>query len=145
MEYKGFRLLKLPENMTDAIRIKKIRSGLNPDDVARFFKSTGRPMSDWKSVLPFSPRTFERKISHTKKQLKPEPLRGESAEAILETAEIYHIGQMAFDDRLDRLNEWLTTENPYLEEQTPLSLLDTHHGREMVKNELSRIEHGIFG
>ena len=144
MVLNGFQLLKLPEDMTDSFRIEIIREGFNPWEVVSFFRGTGLPMTDWKAVLPFSPRTLERKVSNSKKRVKAVRLKGEYAEAILETIEIYKIGQEAFDDRLDRLNEWLATENPYLDRNTPLSLMDTHHGREMVINELNRIEHSVF-
>jgi putative toxin-antitoxin system antitoxin component (TIGR02293 family) len=40
---------------------------------------------------------------------------------------------------------WLTRPNPALAGKTPLSLLDTSHGWDQVKQVLGRIEHGVPG
>lgn len=44
----------------------------------------------------------------------------------------------------DVCNEWLKTKNAALGDQTPLSLMRSDFGIDMVINELGRIEHGII-
>ncbi len=47
-------------------------------------------------------------------------------------------------ESIERVRDWLTTENRALGGQPPLDLLDTDAGAREVDDALGRIEHGIF-
>ncbi len=67
----------------------------------------------------------------------------ETSERIFELAELYAYGRDVFGT-IENFNSWLYTESLPLGGQTPFSLLDTSFGIGMVKQELGRIDHGIF-
>jgi len=48
-----------------------------------------------------------------------------------------------FEDR-SRFLSWMKHPNKAFANKTPMSLLDSKHGVDMVLNELGRIEHGVF-
>ena len=143
MKKSFLKMMEIPERTVGEVDnvkvVNLIRKGFDHQQITHFFGYTGKPLSDWSKVLPISKRTLERKISD-----KGNRVKGEPAEAIIESAEIYEIGINAFDGSIDRLNEWLETANPYLGGNKPFSIMDTHHGRDMVKDELTRIEYGAF-
>jgi len=91
------------------------------------------------AILPISMRTFQRELSGRNKILKY-PV----SETLIEMGEIYAVGIDAFDGKKQRLNEWLCTKNTYFNNKTPLEIMNTHKGRDLVKDELYKIEYSEF-
>ena len=65
------------------------------------------------------------------------------SEQILQIAEVAARGTNVFEEK-DKFLSWMQQPNKALANKTPLSLLHSRFGTEMVLDELGRIEHGIF-
>ena len=65
------------------------------------------------------------------------------SEQILQIAEVATRGVEVFGDK-DKFINWMNHPCKPLANKTPLSLLNSRFGMEMVLDELGRIEHGIF-
>ena len=97
------------------------------------FKITQLVMS---KMLRVSPRTLQRK--------RPgERLNPVASERLLETAEAYQRGVEVLGTD-EATSKWMAEENVALGGLTPLSLLETHRGTQLVLDVLGRIEWGVF-
>lgn len=67
----------------------------------------------------------------------------ELPEQVLQIAEVAAKGSKVFEGR-DRFLVWMNHPNKALNNQTPMSLLNSKFGTDMVLNELGRIGHGVF-
>lgn len=67
----------------------------------------------------------------------------ELSEQNQQIAEVIAKGSRVFEGR-DKFLAWMNHPNQALNNQTPMSLLDSKFGRGMVLDELGRIEHGVF-
>ncbi|MEK6775878.1 MAG: antitoxin Xre/MbcA/ParS toxin-binding domain-containing protein [bacterium] len=94
--------------------------------------STGR-MTE---LLPISERTLQR-------YAPGEHFDRVVSEQILRIAEVAARGTAVFGDKV-KFIKWLESENKALGGKTPVSLLVSSFGVEMVLDELGRIEHGVF-
>ena len=105
-----------------------------------FFSLTEKmPFSlvQWASILRISRRTMER-IRDEKKAIEPP-----YAEQVIRVVMLYNYGVTVFGSA-KKFNQWLTLPSLPLGNITPQTLLNNSYGVEAVKNELGRIEHGIF-
>lgn len=93
---------------------------------------------DWTEILNISTKTLQRYSQETKHFFKPI-----QSEKIIEIAEVSRLGQDVFGDN-DRFKSWLNTPNYALGNQLPLELLKDSYGKELVMNELMRINYGIL-
>lgn len=87
------------------------------------------------ALLPVTERTLQR---YTPQQ----PLNRMVSEHLLQLAEVAARGVEVFGDKAAFL-AWLHHANTALGHQTPVSLLSSRFGVEMVLEELGRLEHGI--
>lgn len=147
MENIGYAFLKMVCRLSE-----KETAGLHNDsDLVDFMKNkfktsyaknliefSGLSLNDWSSILPVSKRTLQRELETN------HIFDAKLAEPMVAMSEIYAIGLQAFDDDKERLIEWLHEKNPYFNGKTPVEILDTHKGRELVRLELIRIEYGGF-
>lgn len=117
--------------------IQQVRSGVKrgkADEVASQIGLTDKEMAP---ILNLSERTLHR--------LRPDALLDNNAsERLLLLEQLIRHGLDVFDARADILGRWLRTPLPELQQQSPLTLLDTTTGLSMVDNVLGRIEHGIY-
>ncbi len=60
-----------------------------------------------------------------------------------ELAEVSSLGIEAFGDE-NHFKEWLHTESMALNNYTPFDLIQDSYGKELVIDELNKIEHGVF-
>ncbi len=137
-------MYKIPESM-----IKKIHNDIELIEVIRkyfissyaesFINFSELPLKTLSGLLPISLSTLQRELKSKKKKLEI-PV----SEAFIEIGEVYKMGLIAFDGDKDRFNEWLNTKNPYFNNERPLYIMDTHKGRDLVKDELIRIEYSEF-
>jgi putative toxin-antitoxin system antitoxin component (TIGR02293 family) len=93
---------------------------------------------DWTEILNISTKTLQRYSQDTKHSFKPI-----QSEKIIEIAEVSRLGQDVFGDN-DRFKSWLNTPSYALGNQLPIELLKDSYGKELVMNELTRINYGIL-
>jgi len=123
----------------DTELIDFIRKGFKAVYAKNFIDFSKLSLQTWASILPISKRTLQRELEKEKSIVDIKV-----SEPLIEIGELYSLGLEAFDDNKDRLNEWLKSENAYFNGRTPLEIMDTHKGRDLVKSELIRIEYSEF-
>lgn len=94
------------------------------------------PMSEMAQLLPVTERTIQRYRPH-------QHFNRVVSEHILQLAEILAYGTAVFGDR-EKFLRWLRIPNAALGHRTPFELLDSRFGAEIIRDELGRIEHGVF-
>ena len=102
-------------------------------NLARFLSF---PIDQIAELLPISERTIQR---YTRSQYFNRAV----SEQILQIAEVVAKGVEVFEDR-DRFLTWMQQPNVALGNKTPVSLLSSRFGTQMVLDELGRIEHGVL-
>lgn len=110
--------------------------GVTKEALLRLADYLGISVHQLAEVLPVTERTIQRYA------LKKHFNRVVS-EQILQLAEIAARGSEVFGDR-SRFLDWMKTPSRALADKTPLSLLQSKFGAEMVLDELGRIEHGVL-
>jgi putative toxin-antitoxin system antitoxin component (TIGR02293 family) len=93
------------------------------------------PLTQIAELLPISERTVQR-YSRSKHFNRP------ISEQILQIAEVVVKGVEVFEIKNNFL-VWMKQQNVALGRKTPLSLLSSRFGTQMVLDELGRIEHGV--
>lgn len=87
-------------------------------------------------ILHVTERTIQRKKDQDR-------LNEALSEQIIQIAEVYSRGSDVFDSP-DDFQAWVNTANRALGNKTPMELLSSRYGAQMVLDELGRIEHGVF-
>jgi len=93
---------------------------------------------DWASFLGISTKSLQR--NKIKEDFIFKPLQSEK---ILELAEVTSLGNTVFDSET-QFYMWLKTPSFALGNLQPIELLRDSYGKEMVVNELNKIDQGIF-
>ena len=93
---------------------------------------------DWADFLGVSERTLVRNKAKVDYVFESIP-----SEKILELAEVTSLGRDVFDSE-KQFYLWLNTPNFALGNLVPFELLKDSYGKEMVMNELHKIDYGIF-
>ncbi|WP_439883091.1 type II RES/Xre toxin-antitoxin system antitoxin [Pontibacter sp. MBLB2868] len=93
--------------------------------------------TEWSGYLHLSERTFQR---YKKEKRKFDPLHSEK---ILEITLVYNKGVEVFGDKAN-FDAWLEAKNVALGGIKPKELLDNTFGIGLLKDELTRIEHGVL-
>ncbi|MWB94420.1 DUF2384 domain-containing protein [Flavobacterium sp. GA093] len=93
---------------------------------------------DWASFLGISTKSLQR--NKVKENFIFKSLQSEK---ILELAEVTSLGKEVFDSE-EQFYLWLNTPSFALASLTPFELLRDSYGKEMVVNELNKIDQGIF-
>ena len=136
----GFSNVKEVLGLKEKIRtqldlVKLSRQGVSKGTVIRLAKHLSVGVKGIAPLLSVNPRTIQR--------LGPGKVFGRTvSERILRIALIVARGEEVLGDP-ERFNLWLKEPNKALADQTPLSLLTSEFGIEMVLDELGRIEHGV--
>lgn len=97
----------------------------------------GLRQKDTADLLGMSFRTYQRK------KLTDE-ISPVAAENMIKLAELYEVGLNAFDQDIQSLIVWLNSPVAGLNNEKPIGLLSSAMGIELVKDELLRIEYGIY-
>jgi putative toxin-antitoxin system antitoxin component (TIGR02293 family) len=110
--------------------------GLTKNALRHLAKFLSFTMGQMAALLPVTERTIQRYAprKHFNRVV---------SEQILQIAEVAAKGAEVFEDR-DKFLAWMDHPNRALADKTPLSLLNSRFGAEMVLDELGRIEHGVF-
>ena len=93
--------------------------------------------TEWSNFLHLSERTFQR---YKKDRRTFDPLHSEK---ILEITLVYNKGVEVFGDKAN-FDAWLSAKNVALGGIKPKELLDSSFGIGLLKDELTRIEHGVL-
>lgn len=117
--------------------IKSIREGLNYSFFDSILNFSPFSFDEWSFYLNLSERTLQR----YKKEKKP--FQANFAERILEIILLYKYGIDVFEDK-DNFDRWLDTKSIALGGIKPKDLFDTSFGINLVRDELTRIEHGVL-
>lgn len=117
--------------------IELIRTGIKFSNFNAFMLNSPFSMPEWARFLHLSERTMQR-IQKDKRKFD-----SLQSEKILEIVMLYNKGTNVFGDP-DKFNSWLNDPCIALDNNIPKHLLDNSFGINLVKDELSKIEHGIL-
>ena len=123
-------------SLDDISIIKMIRSGVSRSSIQNIAKHLGITMDVMCDLIHMSPRTLQRKKSH-------ESLGTLVSERIIKIAQVLMTGVQVLGN-IEAVRSWLHAPRPALENSTPLSLMDTGHGCDMLLDVLGRIERGVY-
>lgn len=118
--------------------IQAIRKGISFPFFTEIKKTVPFSDEDWAEILNLSTKSLQRYAQEEDFIFKPI-----HSEKIIEIAEVTHLGNMVFDTR-EQFHLWLHTPTYALGSIAPIELLKDSYGKEMVLEELHRIDHGIF-
>jgi putative toxin-antitoxin system antitoxin component (TIGR02293 family) len=123
-------------SMTDLDMLQLTRNGFPKSLLLSFAKRISLTILEFADIMHISERTLQRYDDDT-------IIKTEYAEKAVELARLYTRGEEVFGS-LDKFKTWMKTPLHVFKGETPVSLLDTSLGFDMVFRELGRIEHGIF-
>jgi putative toxin-antitoxin system antitoxin component (TIGR02293 family) len=140
---RGYKLLNKKITYDEFLKnrmliIHVIREGI-PYELFNLIKEI-TPFSEenWASFLGISTKSLQR--NKIKEDFIFKPLQSEK---ILELAEVTSLGNAVFDTE-EQFYLWLNTPSFALGNLEPIELLRDSYGKEMVVNELNKIDQGIF-
>ena len=122
--------------MTDLDMLQLTRNGLAKHLLLSLAKRISLTLQELADIMHISERTLQRYDDDA-------IIKTEYAEKAVELARLYTRGAEVFGT-LDKFKTWMKTPLHVFKGETPVSLLDTSLGFDMVFKELGRIEHGIF-
>ncbi|WP_305045040.1 type II RES/Xre toxin-antitoxin system antitoxin [Geoalkalibacter sp.] len=116
--------------------VQAVRRGLPYQSLAKVAEALDLSTNQLAQYLPVTARTLQRY------QKEKQKLDRDLSDHLLQIARVFARCREVMEDG-DRARRWLQTPSLPLGQVTPLSLLDTFTGVEMVMDELGRIEHGL--
>lgn len=122
--------------MTDFDMLQLTRSGLPKHLLLSLAKRISLTIQEFADIMHISERTLQRYDDDA-------IIKTEYAEKAVELARLYTRGEEVFGS-LDKFKTWMKTPLHVFKGETPISLLDSSVGFDMVFKELGRIEHGVF-
>jgi len=140
---RGYKLLNKNITYDEFLKNKMlivyaIREGISYNLFDLIKEVTPFNEEDWASFLGISTKSLQR--NKVKEDFIFKPLQSEK---ILELAEVTSLGNTVFDTET-QFYLWLNTPSFALGNLEPIELLKDSYGKEMVINELNKIDQGIF-
>ena len=127
-------LQKKIQNRMDLVELSN--KGVTKDALLRLGRYLNLSISQMADLVAVTERTIQRyTLSKTFNRIV--------SEQILQIAEVAVKGTNTFGDK-DKFLSWMHQPNKALANKTPMSLLRSRFGTEMILDELGRIEHGVF-
>jgi len=123
--------------MDNLLIVQIIKKGITYSVFQEIHNLSPFTTSDWAEVLNLSTKSLSR--YKTNDQLF-KPIHSEK---IIELAEIFILGKRVFGEN-EKFKLWLHIPNYALGNLKPKELLGDSYGKELVINELNRIDHGIL-
>lgn len=117
--------------------IAMVRQGIKFPVFVNFMEKSPFDLAEWSGFLHVSERTMQR---YKKEERTFDALQSEK---ILEIALLYKKGISVFGST-QNFNTWLNTQNLALGKIKPKELFDSSFGINLLKDELTRIEHGVL-
>jgi len=121
---------------TDFDLLNLARKGVSKKALLSLAKQISLTIQELSNIMHISERTLQRYTPATL-------IKTEHAEKAIELARLYQRGTDVFGT-MENFNDWMKTPNYTLNGETPLSLLDTSIGFELILQTLGRIEYGVF-
>lgn len=121
---------------TDFDLLNLARKGVSKKALLSLAKRISLTIQEVAGIMHISERTLQRYTPSTL-------IKTEHAEKAIELARLYQRGTEVFGT-MDNFNDWMKTPNYTLNGETPLNLLDTSIGFELILQTLGRIEYGVF-
>jgi putative toxin-antitoxin system antitoxin component (TIGR02293 family) len=103
----------------------------------RIASKFGMQQKDVAELIGISVRTFQRQEDN-------EIISSAASENVLKLAELYETGLAAFDNDKESFQMWMNAIIPALNNEKPIDLLTSNLGIDLVREELLRIEYGIY-
>lgn len=122
------------QNRMDLVELSN--KGVTKDALVHLSDFLRCSMKQMAALLPVTERTIQR---YTPKK----HFNRAVSEQILQIAEVAAKGSKVFENK-EKLLLWMNHPNKTLGGKTPMSLLGSKFGIDVVLDELGRIEHGIF-
>jgi len=116
--------------------IQLSRNGIIKKALMNLSQQLSFSLSEVARVLHISERTLQRYADDEK-------LSADTSERAILLSQLYQHGTLVFGD-LENFKEWMRTPLPAFNYQSPISLLDTTFGFQLIEDELGKIAHGIF-
>ena len=117
--------------------IELVRQGIKFSNFTSLVGKSPFNLNEWSNFLHLSERTMQR-------YKKEKTTFGNiHSEKILQLTLLFKYGTEVFGDQ-ERFNTWLDSDNVALGKIKPKDLLDNSFGIDMIKDELTRIEHGVL-
>lgn len=110
---------------------------LKKKHVAHISHKLGLQQKDTAELMGVSVRTYQRQKNTT-------PITNSASGNVLKLAELFQIGLNAFDNDEVAFVSWLSSPIPALNNEAPIHMLSSGLGIDLVKEELLRIEYGIY-
>ena len=117
--------------------MKILKDGIDFSVFLSFADKSPFSLDEWSDFLHLSERTMQR----YKKEMRV--FDAPQSERILEIAMLYKKGLEVFGNS-NKFDSWLVTNNLALGNITPKQLFDNSFGINLIKDELTRIEHGVL-
>jgi putative toxin-antitoxin system antitoxin component (TIGR02293 family) len=124
------------DSLGDYELVQLTRKGLPKRILLSLAKKISLTIQELANIMHISERTLQRYEDD-------EIVKAEYAEKGIELARLYTRGEEVFDSA-EKFKIWIRTPSVIFNGESPLSLLDTSAGFNMVFTELGRIEHGVF-
>ncbi|MCF6222523.1 MAG: MbcA/ParS/Xre antitoxin family protein [Flavobacteriaceae bacterium] len=131
MTYKDFLNDKL-------LIVHSIRKGIRYSFFNKIKQTAPFSDLDWSIFLNISTKSLQRYKNESNYIFKPI-----HSEKIIELAEVIVFGNDVFDN-IQNFYSWLKSPSIVFSNMTPIELLKDSYGKEMVMEELNRIDHGVF-
>lgn len=129
----------LPQLFNDKLStIQAIRKGVSIalfDTLKKYIPLTDVQWADFLGISPKSLQRYKNDTDFVFKRLQ--------SEKIIELAEVSKLGLTVFDSK-EQFYSWLDTPSFALGSNKPIELIKDSYGKELVMNELHRIDHGVF-
>ncbi len=122
------------KNQSDLIELA--RKGIPKNAVVKMAKQLSFSGKELAIIINLSERTLQRYPDNKK-------LEKTASEKAIQLAKLYERGNEVWGD-LERFKAWMRHPNPFLGSKTPVEILDTNFGFDMVLDEIGRVEHGIL-
>jgi putative toxin-antitoxin system antitoxin component (TIGR02293 family) len=117
--------------------ISEVRKGIAYSSFINAVKSVPLTLKEWSEILDLSERTMQR---YKKEKKAFDTLQSEK---IVQVTLLARYGREVFADE-KKFNIWLNTESLSLGRIKPKELLDSSFGIDLLKDELTRIDHGVL-
>jgi len=132
-----YKLLGTRHHLTNDYDVMELsRTGLPKNILVTLAQKISITIQELSNIMHISERTLQRYEDDA-------IVKSEYSEKAIELARLYARGEEVFGS-MDKFKLWMKTPLLVLKGATPLSLLDTSAGFNIVFTELGRIEHGIF-
>lgn len=119
--------------------IELTRKGIKPSLVKRVIKEVDISQEEFTTYLHLGSRTLSRRFEKAN-----ELLTQEESEKVIRLARVFLEANEVFKNT-SKTSEWLKRNNRALNNQSPISLLDSEIGAAQVFDVLGRIREGVYG